>query len=205
MVQKKATEIFSQWASSGKDIGMEANHSPAVDVMLDHLIGSQTSPFSIIDAGCGNGWVIRKISDHSLCERAIGVDGAQEMIEKARSFDGDGQYFHSDLLDWVPNEKVDYVHSMEVLYYFKQPDQLILHIIDNWMNRNGTMIMGMDYYEENLESHSWPVDLNTYMAMLSIDGWITLFNDCGLSKVTAFQTNANNDFPGTLVIKGKKK
>jgi trans-aconitate methyltransferase len=205
MVKKKATEIFSQWAISGKDIGMETNHFPAVDVMLDHLIGLQTSPFSIIDAGCGNGWVIRKISGHSLCERAIGVDGALEMIEKARSFDGDGQYFHSDLLEWVPNEKVDYVHSMEVLYYFKQPDQLILHIVENWMNRNGTMIMGMDYYEENLKSHSWPENLNTYMAMLSIDDWITLFNDCGLSKVTAFQTNADNDFPGTLVIKGKKK
>ena len=205
MVQKKATEIFSQWAISGKDIGMETNHSPAVDVMLDHLIGLQTSPFSIIDAGCGNGWVIRKISSHSLCERAIGVDGALEMIEKARSFDGNGQYFHSDLLEWVPNEKVDYVHSMEVLYYFKQPEQLILHIVENWMNPNGAIIMGMDYYEENLKSHSWPEDLNTYMAMLSIDDWITLFNDCGLSKVTAFQTNANNDFPGTLVIKGKKK
>lgn len=205
MVQKKATEIFSQWASTGKDIGMEVNHSPAVDVMLDDLIGMQASPFSIIDAGCGNGWVIRRISEHSLCERAIGVDGAKEMIDKARTLDVDGQYFHSDLLKWIPNEKVDYVHSMEVIYYFKQPEQLIFHIAENWMSSNGVMIMGIDYYEENLKSHSWPMDLNTHMTLLSIEAWVTLFNACGLSQVSAFQTNASNDFLGTLVIKGLKK
>ena len=62
--RKKATEIFSQWVLDGKDEGMEKNHSDAVNVMLDEIIGSQTDPFSIIDAGCGNGWVVRKINNH---------------------------------------------------------------------------------------------------------------------------------------------
>ena len=90
MKEKKATEIFSQWVLDGKDEGMEKNHSNAVNVMLDELVGSQTVPFSIIDAGCGNGWVVRKIINHSLCEKAIGVDGSKEMIDKARSLDSDG-------------------------------------------------------------------------------------------------------------------
>ena len=45
MKEKKATEIFSQWVLDGKDEGMEKNHSDAVNVMLDEIIGSQTDPF----------------------------------------------------------------------------------------------------------------------------------------------------------------
>ena len=205
MGQITATEIFSQWALNGKDVGMEANHSLAVNAMLDEIIGLRTSPFSIIDAGCGNGWTVRKIIEHPLCERAIGVDGAKKMIEKARSLHSEGTYYHSDLLDWCPDEKVDFVHTMEVLYYFRNPEKLISHILDNWLEKNGIIIMGMDHYEENLSSHSWPLDLNTYMKLLSIKDWVTLFKDCGVSDVIAFQTNVTDEFPGTLVIKGSKR
>ena len=203
-MKKKATEIFSQWVIDGKDEGMEKNHSDAVNVMLDEIIGSQTDPFSIIDAGCGNGWVVRKINNHPLCVKAIGVDGSKEMIDKARSLDSDGTYFYSDLMNWSPNERVNFVHSMEVLYYFREPEKLIMHILENWLIEKGTIIMGMDHYLENLNSHSWPKDLNTFMNLMSIKQWINLFKECGVSQITSFQTNKSQNFPGTLVLKGKK-
>ena len=204
MKEKKATEIFSQWVLDGKDEGMEKNHSEAVNVMLDELVGSQTVPFSIIDAGCGNGWVVRKIISHPLCAKAIGVDGSKEMIDKARSLDSDGTYFYSDLMDWSPKEKVNFVHSMEVLYYLREPEKLIIHILENWLLEKGTIIMGMDHYLENFNSHSWPKDLNTFMNLMSIKQWINLFKECGVSQIASFQTNKSQNFPGTLVLKGKK-
>ena len=204
MKEKKATEIFSQWVLDGKDEGMEKNHSDAVNVMLDEIIGFQTDPFSIIDAGCGNGWVVRKVNNHPLCLKAIGVDGSKEMIDKARSLDSEGTYFYSDLMDWSPKEKVNFVHSMEVLYYLREPEKLITHILENWLLEKGTIIMGMDHYLENLSSHAWPTDLNTYMNLMSIKEWITLFKDCGVSQIVSFQTNKSQNFPGTLVLKGKK-
>ena len=204
MTEKKATEIFSQWVLNGKDEGMEKNHSSAVNVMLDELVGSQTSPFSIIDAGCGNGWVVREIINHPLCRTAIGVDGSKEMIDKARSLDSHGTYFYSDLMDWSPKEKVNFVHSMEVLYYFREPEKLIIHILEHWLMEDGTIIMGMDHYKENLNSHSWPTDLNTYMNLMSIKEWIKLFKDCGVSQIVSFQTNESQNFQGTLILKGKK-
>ena len=204
MKEKKATEIFSQWVLDGKDEGMEKNHSNAVNVMLDEIIGSQTDPFSIIDAGCGNGWVVRKINNHPLCVKAIGVDGSKEMIDKARSLDSDGIYVYSDLMDWSPKEKVNFVHSMEVLYYLREPEKFIMHILENWLLEKGTIIMGMDHYLENLNSHSWPTDLNTYMNLKSIQDWIKLFKDCGVSQIVSFQTNESQNFPGTLVLKGEK-
>ena len=204
MKEKKATEIFSQWVLDGKDEGMEKNHSNAVNVMLDELVGSQTVPFSIIDAGCGNGWVVRKIINHPLCLKAIGLDGSKEMIDKARSLDSDGTYFCSDLMDWSPKEKVNFVHSMEVLYYLKEPEKFIMHILENWLLEKGTIIMGMDHYLENLNSHSWPTDLNTFMNLKSIQDWIKLFKDCGVSQIVSLQTNESQNFPGTLVLKGEK-
>ena len=204
MKEKKATEIFNQWVLDGKDEGMEKNHSNALNVMLDEIIGSQTDPFSIIDAGCGNGWVVRKIINHPLCLKAIGLDGSKEMIDKARSLDSDGTYFCSDLMDWSPKEKVNFVHSMEVLYYLKEPEKFIIHILENWLLEKGTIIMGMDHYLENLNSHSWPTDLNTYMNLKSVKDWIKLFKDCGVSQIVSFQTNESQNFPGTLVLKGEK-
>ena len=183
---------------------MEKNHSNAVNVTLDEIIGSQTDPFSIIDAGCGNGWVVRKIINHPLCVKAMGVDGSKEMIDKARSLDSDGTYFCSDLMEWSPKEKVNFVHSMEVLYYLREPEKFIMHILENWLLEKGTIIMGMDHYLENLNSHSWPTDLNTYMNLMSIKQWIKLFKDCGVSQIASFQTNKSQNFPGTLVLKGKK-
>ena len=200
MKEKKATEIFSQWVLDGKDEGMEKNHSNAVNVMLDELVGSQTVPFSIIDAGCGNGWVVRKIINHPLCEKAIGVDGSKEMIDKARSLDSDGTYFYSDLMDWSPKEKVNFVHSMEVLYYLREPEKLIMHILENWLLEKGTIIMGMDHYLENFNSHSWPKDLNTFMNLMSIKQWIKLFKECGVSQIISFQTDVDCHMLGMAVF-----
>ena len=87
---------------------------------------------------------------------------------------------------------------------FKDPEELIKHIMDNWLKPFGQMIMGVDHYYENIKSHSWPTDLNTYMKLLSIDDWIELFKDCGLGEVKAFQANAKDDFPGTLIVHGLK-
>ena len=204
MSARKATDIFSEWALNGKDLGMQDHHSTAVDAMLETLTSSSSSSFSFVDAGCGNGWVVRKMSSNPQCTRSLGIDGAEEMIRKAKTIDPKGNYIHSDLLAWVPHEAFDIVHSMEVFYYFKDPEELIKHIMDNWLKPYGQMIMGVDHYHENIKSHSWPTDLNTYMKLLSIDDWVELFKDCGLEEVKAFQANAKDDFPGTLIVHGLK-
>jgi trans-aconitate methyltransferase len=170
--------------------------------MLSYLTRGQEAPFSFIDAGCGNGWAVRKMKDHTLCEKAIGVDGAEDMIRKAITNDAVGNYFCSDLLQWAPEEKVDFIHSMEVLYYFKNPGELIDHMKLNWLKPGGKMIMGVDFYQEHERSHTWPTDLETHMTLLSEKNWISLFNDHGFSHIENFRANVQYDFPGTLVISG---
>ena len=81
---RKATDIFSEWASIGRDEGMQNNHWKAVKNMFQTLIKEQSKPFSFIDAGCGNGWAVREMLKNPLCLNAVGVDGAIEMIERAK-------------------------------------------------------------------------------------------------------------------------
>ena len=195
-------EVFNSWVQNGKDEGMEKNHSIAVDVMIHMLIGKSNKQFSFIDAGCGNGWVIRKVNVHDLCSYSVGVDGSKNVIDKAEKIDPTGSYVCSDLMQWKPKEKVDYVHSMEVLYYFEDPSMVLKHIYDFWLKKNGTIVVGIDFYKENIISHSWPKSLNTKMTLLSKKEWLNCFKQSGFSNVEIFQINPSNDFKGTLVIKG---
>jgi len=72
------------------------------------------------------------------------------MIEKAKKLDRKNQYFCTDLMNWSPNKKVNIVHSMEVFYYFERPDKLIQHVYENWILEGGRLIMGIDFYHENV-------------------------------------------------------
>ena len=53
---------FHKLGETGKDEGMEKNHKEPVKKMIE-LILSSNKQFSIIDAGCGNGWAVRLISN----------------------------------------------------------------------------------------------------------------------------------------------
>ena len=75
--------VFSDWAQNGKDEGMEKHHNKSVMSMIDFACNGLPE-YSFIDAGCGNGWVVRHISKDDRCCRAIGVDGSLNMIKKQR-------------------------------------------------------------------------------------------------------------------------
>ena len=101
---KSATTIFNEWVIKNKDDGMQKTHTPAVMDMLQYSLSSLRIAFSFIDASCGNGWVVRYMNNQSMCDTAIGVDGAIEMINKAKWLDTEEQYILSDLLDYKPKK-----------------------------------------------------------------------------------------------------
>ena len=201
---RKATDIFSEWASIGKDEGMQRNHWNAVKKMFQILNKEQFQPFSFIDAGCGNGWAVREMLKNPLCLNAVGVDGAVEMIQRAKKIDPNGNYIYKDLMEWEPKALADIVHSMEVIYYFNDPKKLILHMKDKWLKPNGKLIIGLDFYKENTDCHNWPKKLNTKMTLLSIKEWTRILKNCGLGDIKNYQTNSSDSFEGTLILYAKK-
>ena len=195
-------DVFSEWAQNGKDEGMERHHYQSVMNMIN-FASSKLSKYSFIDAGCGNGWVVRKVAEDPKCSKAIGVDGSKNMIDKAKRLDVKNKYYCEDLLMWIPNEKADIIHSMEVFYYFENPGNLIKHINNNWIKIGGRLIMGIDFYMENKTSHSWQKECGiSIMKLYSEIEWKKFFKNAGLSKVESWRHGESKDWGGTLIVTG---
>ena len=78
----KTSQLFNRWAKIGRSEEMEKGHGTTVNKFFDKLIFNK--PFTFLDIGCGNGWVVRKISQLSNCKKAIGIDKSSAMIKKAK-------------------------------------------------------------------------------------------------------------------------
>ena len=79
----KTSKLFDVWAKTGRSEEMEKGHGTTVNQFLDKL--SMKQNFRFLDIGCGNGWVVRKMSQKSSCIKAIGIDKSKMMIKNAKS------------------------------------------------------------------------------------------------------------------------
>ena len=203
---RKATDVFHEWALAGKDLGMEKGHAYAVNEMLNFIFkeaAKMNKNFSAIDVGCGNGWVVRLIDNHELCDYAEGIDGAKAMIDKAKQIDENGNYSVCSLPEFAPNRKYDFLHSMEFLYYLEDPREMLKLFFDKWISDGGWAVIGIDHYLEHEESLGWPEHVGVRMTTLSTEQWLEAWKNAGFSNITHWQ--AGEKSPGTLVIAGQKK
>jgi trans-aconitate methyltransferase len=206
MKMQKAVDVFGIWAEHGKDIGMEKGHAVAVSEMLDFAIKERerlNKNFSFLDLGCGNGWVVRKIAKNSNCSDAHGIDGASQMIEKAKEQGGSEEYILANIDEYEPTQRYDLIHSMEVLYYLENPAVILKKLANSWLNEGGRLIVGIDLYHENSDSHCWEDKVGTRMLMFKETEWINFFRQAGFNDVTSWRANQSKDWAGTLVLTGK--
>lgn len=204
---KDAVAVFNEWAELDKDLGMEKGHADAVTEMLDFALKERhriNNNFTFLDLGCGNGWVVRKVIENPLCINASGIDGAPQMIENAIKR-GDGEeYILANIDEHEPTQKYDLIHSMEVLYYLENPAAILKKIANSWLNEGGRLIVGIDLYHENSDSHSWEDKVGTRMLMFKETEWVNFFRQAGFNDVTSWRANQSKDWAGTLVLTGKK-
>ena len=203
MAERDATEVFSEWALRARDLGRESGHAASVHEMLSIALSRLDGPCSAIDVGCGNGWVCRSLEQTEGCTSAVGVDGSEEMIRKARSR-GDGEFHHALLPDWAPGRRFSLVHSMEFLYYLRDPLSMLSAIHDDWLEPGGTLVAGVDHYLENEDSLDWPVGLSVHMTTLSEEQWRQGMVDAGFEDVEMRRVGLKDGFVGTLAMIGTK-
>ena len=202
MEKKAAVDVFSEWALIGKDEGMERGHAASVQAMLELAIPKLNVGFSAIDLGCGNGWVTRMLTELGA-SHSEGVDGSNEMINKATSKDSNHKYSQGLLPGWSPGRRFDLVHTMEFLYYLDDPAGMISIIHDEWLEENGILVAGVDHYLEHEESLTWPEHVGVHMTTLSIDDWKSAMVNAGFKDVGIHQVAGKENFPGTLVMLGR--
>ena len=202
----KNINTFNLWATDGRDEKMEKNHLESVNKMID-IIETKNKilkeHFKFLDIGCGNGWVVRKFLDYNNCKYSMGIDGAENMIKKAKSYDI-GNFEKRNIESYNYKYKFDIIFSMETLYYIKNISTFFQNLYNNGLNNKGMFIMGIDHYSENTPSLDWGEKYNLDLNTLSINEWHDLFSNHGFKNISMHQHGKNNDWQGTLIIAGEK-
>ena len=208
------TDLFSTWADNNRDTVMADGHRKPVAEMMDTVSSMlKLDDKSILELGCGNGWVLRDEFSKYNIKSYFGVDGAKSMIEKAKTQniyeDKDKfQYQMQDLtkLD-VNNQSFDFIFSMEVMYYLQEDEvkALLSQISNNLLKDDGIFIFGIDHYYENTDCHGWSELNNTPMLLWKEDKWRKEVTDAGLVVQKQFRAAKREGISeGTLVIIASK-
>lgn len=203
---KSAIEEFNNWAKIGKDVGMENGHANSVSQMINIFEKrfDVNNVKSMLDLGCGNGWMLRKLASKYSLDVGLGIDGSAEMINKAKKYQTNLDYLCMDITKWKASRSYDLIMSMEFIYYLNDPETVFNNIFNNAAHKESIFIIGIDHYKENQDSLSWPSDLGVYMNTLSINEWIDLYRKIGMKGIEYEQFVTKDDSAGTLIISGIK-
>ena len=100
---------------NGKAESMEKGHGVNVLKFLKKI--SFNKPFSFLDVGCGNGWVIRYIANISTCKKAVGIDKSKKMIIQANKKikNNKESFLYTDIEEWKYTGKFDFVFAMYLM------------------------------------------------------------------------------------------
>tara|TARA_Y100000590_G_scaffold452346_1_gene595354 strand:- start:338 stop:961 length:624 start_codon:yes stop_codon:yes gene_type:complete len=204
----KTAKLFDKWAKTGRSEEMEKGHGTTVNKFLDKLRLEKN--FRFLDIGCGNGWVVRKMSEKNSCVKAIGIDKSSMMIKNAKSKKSSKKesFFVTDLENWKTKEKFDVIFSMESLYY-SVPMESALKKVYTLLKKNGIFYCGTDFYSDNRLTTRWVKDMNIPMDLRSEKEWKSMFIETGFHTRSKHVTDPKNrskwkrEF-GTLFVIGKK-
>lgn len=204
----KVSKKFDQWAENGRAELMEREHGKNVIKFLKKI--SFEKPFTFLDVGCGNGWVIRKMIQEKNCKKAIGIDKSEKMINQAnkRKTSKKEKFVCTDIQSWEYRGKFDFVFSMESLYYVDSIENTLSKIF-KILNPGGQFFCGTDFYSDNKSTRKWGEMMKIKMHLHSKKEWKEFFNNAGFETKTIHikDPKGNKKWKreyGTLFIVGQK-
>ena len=208
MHMDKTSRLFDRWAKTGRSEEMEKGHGVTVHKFLDRLVIKKS--FTFLDVGCGNGWVVRKISKLTKCKKSVGIDKSKKMIQiaKTKQLSKKENYFTTDIKSWRYSGKFDIIFSMESLYY-SVPMESALDKVYKLLNTGGIFYCGTDFYKDNKLTKRWIKDMNVPMDLRSEEEWKKMFKESGFKVKTLHIVDTKNKSKwkreiGTLFVTGQK-
>ena len=199
---------FDKWAQNGRAELMEVEHGKNVLKFLKTI--SFDKPFTFLDVGCGNGWVVRKIANEKNCRKAIGIDKSKKMIiqSKKKIESKKEEFFHTDIESMNYKGKFDFIFSMESLYY-ADSIEIALEKIYKLLKPGGQFICGTDFYTDNKATSRWAGIMKIQMHLHSKKEWREFFKNAGFMVKTKHVKDLKNKKKwkreyGTLFIIGTK-
>ena len=201
-------KIFDKWAQNGRAELMEIEHGKNVLKFLQTI--SFDKPFTFLDVGCGNGWVVRKIAKEEKCKKATGIDKSKKMIQEAikKTSLKKEEFIHTDIESLKYRGKFDFIFSMESLYY-ADSIETALEKIFKILKPGGQFFCGTDFYTDNKATARWASIMKIQMHLHSKKEWKKFFQNTGFLVKTKHIKDLKNtkkwkrEF-GTLFITGTK-
>ena len=201
-------KTFDKWAQNGRAELMEIEHGENVSKFLQTV--SFDKPFTFLDVGCGNGWIVRKIAKEEKCKKSIGIDKSKKMILEAikKNNIGKEKFIHTDIETWKYRGKFNFIFAMESLYY-ADSIEIALKKIYKMLKPGGQFFCGTDFYTDNKATARWASIMKIQMHLHSKKEWKKFFQNAGFSVKTKHIKDLKNfkkwkrEF-GTLFIIGTK-
>ena len=201
-------KTFDKWAQNGRAELMEIEHGKNVLKFLQTI--SFDKPFTFLDVGCGNGWVVRKISKEKNCKKSIGIDKSKKMIQEAikKTSMKNEEFIYTDIESLKYRGKFDFIFSMESLYY-ADSIEIALEKIFKILKPGGQFFCGTDFYTDNKATARWASIMKIQMHLHSKKEWKKFFQNTGFMVKTKHIKDLKNtkkwkrEF-GTLFITGTK-
>ena len=201
-------KTFDKWAQNGRAELMEIEHGENVLKFLQTI--SFDKPFTFLDVGCGNGWVVRQIAKEKNCKKATGIDKSKKMILEAikKTSLKNEEFIHTDIESLKYRGKFDFIFSMESLYY-TDSIEIALEKIFKILKPGGQFFCGTDFYTDNNATARWASIMKIQMHLHSKKEWKKFFQNTGFMVKTKHIKDLKNtkkwkrEF-GTLFITGTK-
>jgi len=201
-------KTFDEWAQNGRADLMEIEHGKNVLKILKTILFEE--PFTFLDVGCGNGWVVRKIAKEKMCKKVIGIDKSKKMIiqAKKKTESKNEEFFHTDIESMNYKGKFDFIFSMEALYY-SDSIEIALDKIYKLLKPGGQFFCGTDFYTDNKATSRWASIMKIQMHLHSKKEWKGFFQKTGFDVKTKQIKDLKNKKKwkreyGTLFIIGTK-
>lgn len=203
----KVAQVFDEFVISGRDEAMAAGHQYSVDGILSTI--HMDKPFSFMDVGCGNGWVVRRMAANPHCTRAVGIDKSSLMIQNAKKLQKyPHEEYHTISLDEWRSAPFDLIFSMESLYYMESVSGAISKIY-SMLPVDGRFVCGTDFYVENSDTTHWADSMPITMHLYSEYEWSDMFVEAGFDVLCGRVQQPDSPIQwkreqGTLFIVGVK-
>ena len=178
-------EEFNRWAKEGCCEAMEDHHLPIVTPTLA-LMDLQPED-SVLDLGCGTGWLARRIAASVANIQVTGVDVSDELIHRAEVASAGIPHlrFLRGTAEEIgaPGDSFTKVISVESAYYWSQPARGIREML-RVLRPGGSAWILINFYLDNPYCHQWRDHYRIPTHLLSAAEWQALFAAGGFAEVT---------------------
>lgn len=179
------------WTVAVREGQIESRKQVTDEAIIDAVLSC--SPYSVLDVGCGEGWLTRELSSNNI--NAIGVDVVPGLIDAARRAGG-GEFqvkSYEEIASGKLNISVDVVVSNFSLLGKESVEELFT-TIPSLLNYQGSFIVqtlnpiaacGDQPYLDGWRDGSWKGFSSDFCDpapwyFRTMESWLKLFERCGL-------------------------